>query len=73
MQDWHDFLQQQGVTLLPQAGIKTTDTDAHTYLTSLSNYGSLSVSGPDTHKFLQGQLSCDLDKLASEKWQTGAY
>ena len=73
MQHWHDFLQQQGFTLLPQGGIEAAEADAATYLTSLSNYGSLSVSGPDTHKFLQGQLSCDLDKLSSETWQTGAY
>jgi folate-binding protein YgfZ len=32
--------------------------------TALSSYRIIEVSGPDTEKFLQGQLSCDMRKLA---------
>ncbi|MDP6969480.1 MAG: hypothetical protein QGG88_10290 [Gammaproteobacteria bacterium] len=77
MHYWRDFLQQQGFTHLPQGGIEAaennSDTDADTYLTDLSNYGHLTVSGPDAHKFLQGQLTCDLNKLTAEQWLAGAY
>ena len=31
---------------------------------SLPNYTSISVKGPDSEEFLQGQISCDLTKQA---------
>ncbi len=43
-----------------------------TLLMPLSHYTCLSVTGPDTHKFLQGQLTCDLQKLTPEQALAGA-
>jgi hypothetical protein len=75
MHHWRDFLQQQGFTHLPQGGIYTTATgaDTDTHLTDLSNYGSLTVSGPDARQFLQGQVTCDLNEVTAEQGLTGAY
>jgi len=39
----------------------------------LPHYGSLSIIGTDAKKFLQGQLTCDLDKLAPNKSIMGAH
>ncbi|MGI9288357.1 MAG: YgfZ/GcvT domain-containing protein [Pseudomonadales bacterium] len=38
----------------------------------LGHYASLTISGPDTHKFLQGQLSCDMQTLTPENALAGA-
>ena len=38
----------------------------------LSDYAILSVKGPDSERFLQGQQTCDAVKLADQHWQTGA-
>lgn len=38
--------------------------DSHALCSALSNYRIIQVSGPDTEKFLQGQLSCDIRQLA---------
>ncbi len=48
------------------------DYQDETLLMPLSHYACLSVSGPDTHKFLQGQLSCDLQKLTPQQALAGA-
>jgi len=42
------------------------------YITSLEYQGLLKVSGEDSEKFLQGQLTCDLEKLPSHNWVPGA-
>jgi len=42
------------------------------YITSLDYQGLLKVSGEDSEKFLQGQLTCDLEKLPSHSWVLGA-
>lgn len=31
------------------------------------------ISGPDAKKFLQGQLTCDLEKIKEHEWQLGAH
>ena len=38
--------------------------DSRALCSALSNYRIIQVSGPDTEKFLQGQLSCDIRQLA---------
>ncbi len=40
---------------------------------SLTDHGVLQVSGPDTDSFLQGQFTCDLKQLDSERWIYGAH
>ena len=42
------------------------------YITSLEYQGLLKVSGEDSEEFLQGQLTCDLEKLPSHNWVAGA-
>lgn len=37
-----------------------------------SRYGLLEISGPDSERFLQGQLTCNVATLASGQWQFGA-
>lgn len=39
---------------------------------SLSRFALLKVAGPDSERFLQGQLTCDVVKLADQHWETGA-
>ena len=75
MQHWHDFLQQQGFSILQQGGIHHSNASqgAEAYVTDLSNYGTLTLTGPDASKFLQGQLTCNLDQLKPEQGLAGAY
>ncbi|MEX1196957.1 MAG: hypothetical protein WEB57_03745 [Pseudohongiellaceae bacterium] len=42
-------------------------------LTSPGNFSLLSVSGPDARRFLQGQLSCNMDDLTGQRSLPGAY
>lgn len=44
-----------------------------TTLTDLNNFDLLRVSGSDAPRFLQGQLSCNLDKLKPDQSLPGAY
>lgn len=39
----------------------------------LNNFALLEFEGPDTRNFLQGQLSCDTEKLATGSWVWGGY
>lgn len=40
--------------------------------TVLSQFALLQIDGPDSEKFLQGQLTCDMQSVTSEQWQAGA-
>lgn len=42
-------------------------------LTDLNNFDLLAVAGEDAAKFLQGQLTCDLDKVSATQSVPGAY
>ncbi|MDB4001994.1 hypothetical protein N9449_04735 [Oceanospirillaceae bacterium] len=44
-----------------------------TYFCPLDHFGSLSLSGPDAQKFLQGQITCDVTKVTQSFGQAGAY
>ncbi len=44
-----------------------------TTLTDLNNFDLLAVSGDEAAKFLQGQLTCDIDKVSSTQSVRGAY
>jgi len=37
-----------------------------------SSFGLLEVAGPDSERFLQGQLTCNVANLPAETWQFGA-
>jgi folate-binding protein YgfZ len=40
--------------------------------TVLSQFALLQIDGPDSEKFLQGQLTCDMKSVTFEQWQAGA-
>lgn len=42
-------------------------------LTSPGDFSLLSASGPDARRFLQGQLSCNMDELTGQRSLPGAY
>lgn len=72
MSDWNDFLAQ--ATTDSNATIEFSDAAValdKTYLMLLSQ-GILSITGPDAVKFLQGQVTCDVRELASNKTLLGA-
>ncbi len=41
-------------------------------LTWLSAFALLEISGPDSKRFLQGQLTCDMTSLKADRWTLGA-
>ncbi|MGJ8691943.1 MAG: tRNA-modifying protein YgfZ [Thalassotalea sp.] len=55
-------LQLPSLTSLPNA-----------FAISLDNYSAISLSGEDQSKYLQGQVTCDVDKLSEAKLLTGAH
>jgi len=42
-------------------------------LTTLESFDLLHISGPDTDRFLQGQLTCNMTRLTSDRALPGAY
>jgi len=47
--------------------------DSSLTITELKHYALISVSGPDALKFLQGQLTCDMQNITETHHQLGAY
>ena len=45
----------------------------NTYFSPLDHFGSISLTGPDSPKFLQGQITCDVNKVTPSQGQAGAY
>jgi len=43
------------------------------YLISLTNYSAISLEGEEQSKYLQGQVTCDVNALAEEKLLYGAH
>lgn len=52
---------------------ETDHGQASNFITVIPYYGLLAIYGPDTAKFLQGQTSCDLDKVDDQHSGAGAY
>jgi len=50
----------------------TVDTTAITFITPLLYQGVLSINGPDSAKFLQGQLTCDVNASTTQQSILGA-
>jgi len=78
VQDWKNFLAQQGArfdTSDPQCWAHFEDKTApegSLTLTPLTQYSLVEVVGMDAQKFLQGQLTCDVNQLQPGDWQSGA-
>lgn len=75
MSNWQNFLAQQGAQWENEHLIGfTSSSDQHpTKLTSLEDYGLLIISGPEAEKFLQGQCTCDIRRLANHDVLLGAH
>jgi len=64
---WSDTL--NSLNLSVSEDIRTTDT----WVSALDDMGALAVTGPDAANFLQGQLSCDVAKIANNFASPGSH
>ena len=71
-QQWQEFLTNEGAVWEGnRAHFPETESELH--LVDLSPLGTISISGPDSQKFLQGQLTCDLVNLPDNHATLGAH
>lgn len=79
MNNWHSFLHQQGATF-PEQGRLSFNEKPGNYpklleqntITPLIHLGILSLNGTDAARFLQGQVTCDVEQLSPEHSLLGA-
>jgi len=64
MNPWSDFLHTEN---------KGFSAESDTQLCPITNKSALAVTGRDSKKFLQGQLSCDIDQVSPSNWRRGAH
>ena len=80
MNHWHHFLEQQGATVeTANNALSFAETPAdypslsqQPTLTPLIHLGIISLQGADAKKFLQGQVTCDVDQLSFNHHLIGA-
>ncbi|WP_299592012.1 folate-binding protein YgfZ [uncultured Microbulbifer sp.] len=76
-QQWQEYLSSQGAQWSNGAAEFDTgaeaDSAADLQLIDLTPMGAISVSGPDSQKFLQGQITCDLLNLPDEHLTLGSH
>ncbi len=79
MNNWHSFLHQQGASFLGEETISFGEHPrdfpallGQTTITPLIHMGLLSISGSDSARFLQGQITCDVQQLDTHHNQYGA-
>lgn len=71
--DWKSFLETQGASIRDHEVLEFPDRVPSDHrLADLSERGLLAVIGPDAGKFLQGQLTCNVDELSLEHSSLGA-
>ncbi|MFA0809960.1 CAF17-like 4Fe-4S cluster assembly/insertion protein YgfZ [Microbulbifer epialgicus] len=75
-QQWQDFLSSEGA--IWEGGkahfpLTSTDDPEGLHLIDLGPLGAVSITGPDSQKFLQGQLTCDLVNLPDGHSTLGAH
>lgn len=69
-----DFLLNKGLTLdQQQRKILSGSSNSTTRIIPLIHQQIFSIQGPDTHKFLQGQLTCDIDSVFTRGSSLGAH
>lgn len=71
-QQWQDFLTGAGA-IWEEDKAHFPETEADLHLIDLSPIGAISIDGPDSQKFLQGQLTCDLVNLPDNHSTLGAH
>ncbi len=78
LQQWREFLEARGASFSGEAvsgfgdPAPGADIDATDILADLGPRGILAVSGPDAGRFLQGQLTCNVDEVTAEHSTLGA-
>ncbi|WP_226702584.1 YgfZ/GcvT domain-containing protein [Microbulbifer elongatus] len=72
-QQWQEYLSSQGAQWAEGAAEFDIDSGNGLQLIDLSPMGAISVAGPDSQKFLQGQLTCDLVNLPDEHLTLGSH
>ncbi|WP_082859394.1 folate-binding protein YgfZ [Microbulbifer sp. Q7] len=72
-QQWQDYLSSQGARWVDGTAEFEPGSDKDLQLIDLTPMGAISVSGPDSQKFLQGQLTCDLVNLPDEQLTLGSH
>lgn len=80
MNHWHHFLEQQGATVdIANNSLLFAEMPAdypsllqQPTLTPLVHLGVFSLQGPDAKKFIQGQITCDVDQLSIDHPLIGA-
>ncbi|WP_286237009.1 YgfZ/GcvT domain-containing protein [Neptuniibacter halophilus] len=68
-----NLLEEQGITLNPEKNAVLSHSNRTTQVIPLIHQRVLSVKGPDTEKFLQGQLTCDMQQVFSRGSCLGAH
>ncbi|MEK9766356.1 MAG: hypothetical protein VW274_07735, partial [Thalassolituus sp.] len=59
-------------TLTDQGFVPSAESETPPARTLLTRFALLDIVGPDSHRFLQGQLTCDMGAMSTEKWLAGA-
>ncbi len=75
IQEWFNWLSSQNIPLsdgVIPAGAKCDDTDADSIITLLGQQRLVAFAGEESRKFLQGQVTCDVNKLANGESVLGA-
>ena len=72
MSDWNSFLSAQGAYSDAPNHFVPDLTSELTYLMPLQQKGLLAINGPDAAKFLQGQVTCDVNELENSVTRLGA-
>lgn len=77
---WQSFLQNQQAVIADDRVLHFGDSAAElnyakndTVIIDLSHFGLIQISGEEAHAFLQGQLTCDVTTIKSDKAQYGGY
>ncbi|WP_445363738.1 YgfZ/GcvT domain-containing protein [Microbulbifer sp. ANSA003] len=75
-QQWQEFLSNEGA--IWEGGkahfpLTSREDPQSLHLLDLGPIGAISITGPDSQKFLQGQLTCDLINLPDEHSTLGAH
>lgn len=73
MNTWLQALEQAGATLHGEHRLETDAGIDQTLVTPLLHQQVIGVLGPDAHKFLQGQLSCDMEEIDQRGSGLGAH
>lgn len=70
---WQQFLDDLGAQRNEDGHVTRFSTSANTSLLVGDHLALISVRGPETEKFLQGQLTCDLHQVLSGQWRLAMH